>query len=90
VGFKGQKPQESRVIQSFVVRVFHTYTRVTVETVTYIHGSGKSWMSTGQEGKVMYASGNMLVQGSYNNTEFPGLSAVYNSLSGPFSLLREP
>jgi hypothetical protein len=61
----------------------------------------QSWISMGQrreshghpwarEGKVMDALGNMLVQGRTEAHEFPGLSAVYNSLSGPLSLLREP
>jgi hypothetical protein len=38
----------------------------------------------------MYASGNVLVHGCTTTQEFLGLSVVYNSLSGPFSLLRSP
>jgi hypothetical protein len=43
-----------------------------------------------REGKVMDVLGNMLVQGRTEAHESLGLFAVYNSLSGPLSLLREP
>jgi hypothetical protein len=93
-GFQRTKTRgKSRVIQS-----------LSYGLSVHIHGSQRRqvWISMGQrrershghlwarEGKVMDALGNMLVQGRTEAQEFPGLSAVYNSLSGPLSLLREP
>jgi hypothetical protein len=48
---------------------------------------GCPWVT---EGKVMDFSQKHARIGRTTTHEFPGLSAVYNSLSGPFSLLREP
>jgi hypothetical protein len=46
--------------------------------------------SSAREGKVTDVLGNVLVQGRTEAQEFPGFSAVYNSLGEPFSLSWEP
>jgi hypothetical protein len=92
-GFQRTEPEGRAESYKLVIQGF-PYTSMGLS----LDSHGYPWV---REGKVMDVHGSekgksqmhwetCVVQGRTTTQEFPGLSAVYNSLSGPFSLLREP
>jgi hypothetical protein len=69
----------------------HGYLQVIEGKVMDVRGSkkGKSWMFVGQRRESCSCIGKCASTGRTIAHVFPGFSAVYNSLSGPLSLLRK-